>query len=611
MLDPSRPPSTLAELAQRSFSDFSARPALGEKQNGAYVYATYEDISKRVQNFACGLVSLGIERGERVAILAENCSAWAIADIACQCRGAISVPLFSTLPASQVAGILKDCGARAVVVSDKAQLQKIRDARAELPELQFVITMDELEGDDQGLMRFGAVEEAGRKYLQGHSEAFETLWPAAQPDDVATIIYTSGTTGDPKGVMLSHRNLCANIAGVGKLLSSYFKLGGDDVFLSFLPLAHIFERSAGFWVPISLGCAIAYSESLRTVDKNMREAKPTIMFAVPRFFEMMASKIEDGSGVPDAQRDKYLLGIALAKKAGRKTGGVPGASTLSLPEKLQHPLFDRLVYSKIREKFGGRLKAFVSGGAPLSPDIAALMIGLNITLLEGYGLTETSPVIAVNRPGAVRIGTVGEILENVECKIDSDGEICVRGDSITRGYWQRPDETRESIDADGWFHTGDIGQIVDERGHKYLQITDRKKDLLVLANGKKVAPAGIEMKLSASPFIAQIVLLGDKQKAVSALIVPKMDALEAWAKSQNLSAEGAELLKSPQVLKKMRDELDGLSKDLADFEKIKKFALLDSGFSVEGGELTPTLKVKRRIVEQKFGSLVLESEKGE
>ena len=607
MLDPSRSPSTLAELAQRSFSEFPSRPCLGEKSEGNYVYATYADISHRVQNFACGLVSLGIERGERVAILSENCTSWAITDIACQCRGAISVPLFSTLPSAQVAGILKDCGARAVVVSDKNQLQKIRDARESLPELRHVIVMDKLEGE--GVTLFADVEATGAKYLAQNPEAYETLWPAAQADDVATIIYTSGTTGDPKGVMLSHRNLCANVAGVGKLLNSYFKLGGDDVFLSFLPLAHIFERSAGFWVPLSLGCAVAYSESLRAVDKNMREAKPTIMFAVPRFFEMLASKIEDGSGVPDAQRDKYLLGIALAKKAGRKTGGVPGASTLSLPEKLQHPLFDRLIYSKIREKFGGRLKAFVSGGAPLSPDIAALMIGLNITLLEGYGLTETSPVIAVNRPGAIRIGTVGEVLENVECRIAEDGEICVRGDSITRGYWERPDETRESIDSESWFHTGDIGQIFEEGGHKYLQITDRKKDLLVLANGKKVAPAPIEMKLSASPFIAQIVLLGDKQKAVSALIVPRMEALESWAKSQDLTADGTELLKSPEVLKKMRDELDGLSKDLADFEKIKKFSLLEAQFTVEGGELTPTLKVKRRVVAEKFGSLVLEAEK--
>ncbi len=607
MLDPSRSPSTLAELAQRSFSAFGSRPCLGEKFEGAYRYATFAQVGERVKDFACGLVSLGIERGERVAIVAENCSSWAIADIACQCRGAISVPLFATLPSAQVAGILKDCTARAVVVSDKNQLQKIRDARADLPELQFIITMEELEGDD--VLHFAHVEAEGRKYLQEHRDAFETMWPAAQADDVATIIYTSGTTGDPKGVMLSHRNLCANVWAVGKLLDHYFQLGGEDVFLSFLPLAHIFERSAGFFVPLSLGCSIAYSESLRAVDKNMREAKPTIMFAVPRFFEMMASKVEDGAkDLPESQKSKFETALALARKAGKKNGGVPGASTLSLPEKLSLPLFERLVYSKVREKFGGRLKAFVSGGAPLSPEVAALMLGLNITLLEGYGLTETSPVIAVNLPGAVRIGTVGEILENVECKIEADGEICVRGDSITRGYWERPDETREAIDSQGWFHTGDIGQILNEGGHKYLQITDRKKDLLVLANGKKVAPAPIEMKLSSSPFIAQAVLLGDKQKAVSALLVPQMDALKEWAKSENLSVEGAELLKSPQVLKKMRDELDALSKDLADFEKIKKFALLEHPFSAEGGELTPTLKVKRRVVAQKYGALVLEGE---
>ncbi len=607
MLDPSRPPSTLAELAQRSFASFACSPCLGEKSEGAYRYQTFAQVGERVKNFACGLLWLGLERGERVAILAENGSAWAVADLACQCHGAISVPLFATLPSAQVAGILKDCSARAVVVSDQNQLQKIRDARAELPSLELIIAIDQLEGDD--VLHFAHVEAQGRKYLQQHAEAFETTWPAAQPDDVATIIYTSGTTGDPKGVMLSHRNLCANVAAVGKLLERYLKLGGEDVFLSFLPLAHIFERSAGFFVPLSLGCGIAYSQNLRAVDKNMREARPTVMFAVPRFFEMLASKIEDGAReLPEAQRSKFEAALAVARKAGRKNGHVAGASTLSLPEKLSLPLFERLVYAKIRERFGGRLKAFVSGGAPLAPEVAALMNGLNITLLEGYGLTETSPVIAVNLPGAIRIGTVGEILEGVACKIEEDGEICVRGDSITRGYWQRPQETRAAIDPEGWFHTGDIGQILDDGGRKYLQITDRKKDLLVLANGKKVAPAPIEMKLASSPFIVQAVLLGDKQKAISALIVPDLDALQAWAKPQSPALEGAALLQSPPVLKKMREELDSLSRDLADFEKVKKFALLERPFSAEAGELTPTLKVKRRVVAQKYGALVLEKE---
>jgi long-chain acyl-CoA synthetase len=614
MLDPSLPPATLAELAQRSFVDFAARPCLGQKHGGTkseYEYATFQQVGERVKNFACGLVSLGIERGDRVAILAENSSDWAVCDIACQCRGAIAVPMFSTLPSSQVAGILRDCGARAIVVSDKSQAAKIREARAAdpgLPELQHVIAMEAVEGDD--IQSFASVEEAGAKYLQEHPQEFETLWPAAQPDDVATIIYTSGTTGDPKGVVLSHRNICANADAIATLLKQHLSLGEDDIFLSFLPLAHIFERTAGFWVPVRCGCAVAYAESLRTIDKNLKEVRPTVMFAVPRFYEMLGDKIAGATeSLPEDKRAKYTAAIELARKAGRKRGGVRGAPSLSLVDKIKLTIFEKVVYSKVRDRFGGRLKAFVSGGAPLSPDVAALLFGLNITLLEGYGLTETSPVIAVNLPGAVRIGTVGEILENVECKIAEDGEICVRGDSITRGYWNRETETREAIDSENWFHTGDIGQIVPEGSRKYLQITDRKKDLLVLANGKKVAPAPIEMRLSQSPLISQVVLLGDKQKAVSALVVPQMEALRLFAAKQNLGLESdAEIIASPAVIKRVREEIDAMSKDLADFEKIKKFSLLEKPFSVESGELTPTLKVKRRVVAEKFGALVLAGE---
>jgi long-chain acyl-CoA synthetase len=607
MLNPSVPPATLAELAQRSFVNFAAHPCLGakDKGSGSYVYATYDQVAQRVRAFACALVTAGIERGERVAILSENSPEWAIADIACQMRGAISVPLFSTLPSVQVAGILRDCGARAIVVSDKSQLQKVLDARENLPDLQHIIVMDEKAASEES-RTFAAWEEQGRKYLEGRPEAFEELWPAAQTDDVATIIYTSGTTGEPKGVMLSHRNLCANIKAITALLEKHLELGGSDVFLSFLPLAHIFERTAGFWVPIRAGSAVAYSESLRTVDKNMREARPTVMFSVPRFYEMLAEKVGGAaSTLPEAKRGKYNEAIALARKSGRHRGGIEGAPAPSLIEKIKLMVFEKAVYSKVREKFGGRLKAFVSGGAPLSPEIAALFVGMNITVLEGYGLTETSPVIAVNLPGAVRIGTVGEVLENVECKIEADGEICVRGDSITRGYWGREAETRDCIDEDNWFHTGDIGQLTEEKGRKYLRITDRKKDLLVLANGKKVAPAPIELRLAQSPLISQVVLLGDKQKAVSALIVPQIEALRLFAAKQNLGLTNDEdILASSEVQKRVREEIDLLSKDLADFEKIKKFTLLSNPFTIENGEMTPTLKVKRRVVAEKYGVLV-------
>ena len=604
MLDPTQAPATLAELAQRSFVGFAARPCLGHKDGKAYEFLSYEAVAQRARNLAAAWQELGLARGERVAILAENAPEWAICDFACQLLGVISVPLFSTLPAVQIQGILRDCGAKFIVVSDAAQAKKVAQIRGELPACERIFSMEKIA--DEPTQTLAELEMAGSKYLQQHPQTIETTWPAAEPDDAATIIYTSGTTGEPKGVILSHRNLIANIEAICDWLREALGMDENEVFLSFLPLAHIFERTAGFWVPMRLGASVAYCQSLRTVDKNMREVRPTCMMAVPRFYEMLHDKIVGAADdLPENKRGKYLHALALARKSGAQRGGVQGATTPNLWERVQLAIYDRVVYSKVRERFGGRLKAFIAGGAPMPPALAQLFLGMNITILEGYGLTETSPVIAVNRPPRIQLGTVGEVLPNVEIKIEGDGEICVRGPSITRGYWQRETETREAIDNENWFHTGDIGQLVEKGGRKYLQITDRKKDLLVLANGKKVAPAPIEMRLSQSDLISQVVLLGDHLKAVSALIVPQMEALRLFAAKQNLALQSdAEILQSPAILKRMREEIDAVSKDLADFEKVKKFTLLPHPFSVENGEMTPTLKIKRRVVAEKYGELL-------
>lgn len=611
MLDPSKAPPTLAELAQRSFVAFQTRPCLGikDRETKEYKYLSYAQIGQRARHIAGGLLELGLERGDRAAIVSENRPEWAIADFACQLSGIISVPLFSTLPAVQIEGILRDCGAKLVFVSDKNQRAKIEEIRDRLPDLQHVVVMDEADSIES-TVSYASVEANGQKYFEAHPGAFESMWPAASADDVATIIYTSGTTGEPKGVMLCHRNITANIEGIHKLLTDAYGHNGQmsegEIFLSFLPLAHIFERTAGFWVPMRLGAAIAYTESLRTIDKNLGEVQPTFMFCVPRLYESMREKmLSAASSLPEGKQEKYLDALQLARKAGAARGGITidgkPAPSLSLGENLKFKLYDMAVYSKVREKFGGRLRAFVSGGAPMSSDIGALFTGLGVTILEGYGLTETSPVIAVNRPGHVKLGTVGEVLPGVEVKIADDGEILARGPSIMKGYWNKPQETGDAIDGEGWFHTGDIGVLENN----YLKITDRKKDLLVLANGKKVAPAPIEMRLVESKYISQVVLLGDKQKAVSALIVPQMEALRVFAAKQNLGIEDdTELVQSPDVLKLMRAEIDAMSKDLADFEKIKKFSLVSQAFTVEGGEMTPTLKIKRRVVAEKYASLI-------
>ena len=576
-------------MAQRSFVNFAERPYLGVKENGAYQFQTYAQVAARVKNVAGALLQLGLARGDRAAILAENGPQWAIMDLACQMCGIIVVPLYSTLPANQVQVILADSGASLVLVSGDKQRAKIDKVRAELPELQHVWSYGE----------FPEIEARGAAYFKEHPELFESTWPAAYPDDVATIIYTSGTTGTPKGVMLSHKNLVSNAVAITKITPH---LSSAERFLSFLPLAHIYERTAGQFFPLILGASVAYCESLFTVDKDMQLAHPTVMACVPRLYESSREKLFSAAkALPENKRKTYLAALELATKAGAHKGQLPGASALNLLEKIKFKIYDKLVYAKIRDKFGGKLKHFISGGAPIAPELGAIFIGLGLETLEGYGLTETSPVIAVNRPFGPQLGTVGPPLPGVEVKIAEDGEIVVKAPSVMKGYWNKPDETREVLTRDGWFHTGDIGELNDG----VLKITDRKKDLLVLVNGKKVAPQPIELQLQESKYIQQAVLLGDKMKSVAALIVPNFGHLREWAKTQNLNiSKDEELASSAEVNKLMRGEVEAHTKGLADFEKVRKFALLPELFSVEKGELTPTLKVKRNVVTEKYGSLV-------
>lgn len=587
-------------MAQRSFVKNATRPYLGEKAKGAseYSYATYAEIGARVQSIAGGILSLDLARGDRAAILSESCKEWVIADLACQMVGVATVPFYATLPSNQIAVLLRDCGAQLIFVSGASQLKKILEIQNELPELKYIVVFEAVEENADETVAFSELEKRGQKHWEENRGGYETLWIAALPDDVATIIYTSGTTGEPKGVMLSHRNILANV----EQIVTSIELSENDSFLSFLPLAHVYERTAGYYLPTRLGAKISYCESLFTVDKNMKEVAPTIMFSVPRLYDSIKEKlVSAATSLPENQRDKYRDALELAQKVGAHKGHLPRAATPSLVENVKYKLYDAMVYSKIRDKFGGKLRYFVAGGAPLPPQLGALFLGMNIVILEGYGLTETAPVIAVNRPGDVRLGTVGKVLENLEVKIESDGEICVRGHSIMKGYWNKPDETREVLTEDGWFHTGDVGVLQGD----ILQITDRKKDLLVLANGKKVAPAPIELQILQSEYISQIVLVGDKLKAVAALVVPNFEHLEAWAKKNGVDVEHHEKLLSDQAtLKLFKTEIEKYATGLADFERIKKIALLPEAFSVEAGEMTPTLKIKRRVVAEKYGHLV-------
>lgn len=595
MFDPNKSPATLPEMIKRSFASFAARPCLGTIAPGAaeYQYASYGNVEKRVRDLAGGLLFLGIRRGDRVALLAENCPEWALCDLACQMIGAITVPLFSTLPVEQVEYIIEDSAPRLIFVSDAAQCKKAKQVQANNERLEVVVAFDQNIADEK-VLSLADLEISGENYLEENTGLYESTWPAAAADDVATLIYTSGTTGRPKGVQLTHRNLISNV----EMASRLALWDQSEVFLSFLPLAHIYERSMGFYLPIWLGAAIAYCENLFTVDKNLREAKPTVMLAVPRFYDMVTSKLFGKvKSLPEDKREKFMEALALAIKTGAAKGGRENAEKISFGDKAKHLIFERAVYQKIRQNFGGRVKFFVVGGAPLPPDTASLFWGIGIPLLEGYGLTETSPLIAVNLPNKSQIGSVGPVLENVEVKIADDGEVLARGNSIFTGYWNNAKETYKALDKEGWFHTGDIGKL--ENG--FLKITGRKKDILVLANGKNVAPAPIEFELSQSAYISQIVLLGDNMKGVGALIVPDFEALHQWAKENNLTFENdGQLIHLPEVQKLYKDETDSRSEALADFEKIKQIVLLEYPFTIENDEMTPTLKLKRHVISKRY-----------
>ncbi len=590
--------SAFAESARK----WAAKPALMHKAGGAYQSISYQELAAQVEQLASGLAAFGIQKGDRVALLSENRPEWAITDLAILALGAISVPVYTTLPAPQVAYILKNSGAKAIVVSDAKQLNKALAARAEATELTGILTLDADPPQNDPLVRtWASVMEQGKQKPLGN--AFQQARDAVTPDDVASIVYTSGTTGDPKGAQLTQGNFASNFdAAIEFFGKAGAVLTDQDLFMSFLPLSHVFERTTGYYLPLRVGAAIAYTESLFKVRDNMAEAKPTLMVSTPRLFEAMQEKMLDTiEKEPEKRRKLIKNALSVGREyADRKRDG----SSISPILALKHAVLDKLVLAKMRDRFGGRLRFFVSGGAALGEETAGFFAGIGIPIMEGYGMTESAPVIACNPNDRPRLGTVGKPMPGLEVRIAGDGEILAKGPNVMKGYWNNPTATAEVIDNEGWLHTGDIG-VLDKDG--YLKITDRKKDILVLANGKNVAPQPIESALKASPFLAEVVLIGDKQNIVTALIVPVMERLRDWATKEGLKFDGNEaLIALPEVKKKIKQEIDAHSGRLADFEKIKKFTLLPTAFSMEAGELTPTLKVKRKVVAQKYAAQIAE-----
>jgi long-chain acyl-CoA synthetase len=537
-----------------------------------------------------GLRELGIRDGDRVAILSENRPEWAIADYACLTARFTDVPIYPTLPARQIEYILRDSGAVALVVSSAAQLEKVLAIRERLPALRHIVILDPVGAGSEGVLGLEELLRCGRAAVAHHPE-WRTHALATSPADLATLIYTSGTTGEPKGVMLTHGNIASNVTTCCRL----FTFGDRDECLSFLPLSHIFERMFGHYSMFHAGVVINYAGGIDTVAADMQECRPTLMAAVPRLYEKIFARVLDSVRASPAPRRRmfaWARGVG-EEWADRTLSRVPIPPSLLLARHLA----DRLVFARLRARTGGRIRFFISGGAPLSAEIARFFYAAGMPILEGYGLTETSPVIAVNTHRHTKLGTVGLPIPGVEVRIADDGEIVTRGPNVMRGYYGKPAATAEALDPDGWFHTGDIG-LIDAEG--YLRITDRKKDLIVTAGGKNIAPQPIENLAKGSKYVSNVVMVGDRRPFPIMLVVPNPEPLRVWASRRGLPTDDLERLVSvPDVHLKVEREVRKMLRDLAQFEMPKKFLLLPRDFSVEGGELTPTLKIRRRVVEER------------
>ena len=586
-------PGTLNQLFFDSAERYDKPDALQYKSGDKYVPISHREVLDRVRHLARGLTHSGVKRGDRVAILSENRPEWAIADYACLTAALTDVPLYPTLPADQIEYVLKDSGAVAIFVSNAEQAAKIASIRKELPALKTVIAFET--GTPTADTTISALEEQGARDETAQSVAeYRREAYSVRPDDLATLIYTSGTTGPPKGVMLTHDNIHSNVAGT----RTKIPFGGDDVSLSFLPLSHIFQRM-GDYMMFATGTSIAYAENFDKVPVNIQEVRPTIVLSVPRLYEKIYARVLQNALASGALKRRIFFwarGVAEQRADATLAGRKPGW----LIER-KYGLADKLVFAKIKGRTGGRMRYFVSGGAPLAPEINKFFYSVGLTILEGYGLTETSPVISVNTPDAFRIGTVGKPIEGMEVKIAADGEILCRGSGVMNGYYNNPVATAEALDSEGWFRTGDIGELRDG----FLAITDRKKDIIVTAGGKNIAPQPIENRVKTNKYVSQVVMIGDKRKFPSLLVVPNFEQLETWAKRGNLLwTDRSQLIAMPAVHAKMEKEVTSELDGLAHFEMPKKIALLEHDFSIERGELTPTQKVKRKVVDKNYKQVI-------
>ena len=598
---PGAPPRSLNDLFRAAIAEFGQRVTYRYKKDRHWHEVKASEVAERVRNLALGLHSLGVVAGDRVALLAESRPEWSISDYAILANGAVNVPIYPTQSVDQVEFILRNSGSKVILISGSRQLRRIRPALENLAVsgCPTVVLFDRDDAaDPAGTTTLDDLEEIGRQLGERSPGLYDSLSNIAGPEDLATIIYTSGTTGVPKGVMLTHRNLVSNVIAAGDV----FQLHGDDIALSFLPLSHVFERTV-LYIYLWRGVSVSFARGVETVAEDIREVRPTIVTAVPRLFERIYGTINKRvSEAKPIQQKIFHRAIKVGRKYARKLDrGEPILPLL----RLEHHLLDRLVFAKWRVAIGGRLRFFVSGGAALPSDLALIFLGAGIPILQGYGLTETSPVVSFNRPGNNRIGTIGQPIPGVKVRVAEDGELLVQGECVMRGYYQMPEETSEVVrtEPDGvWFHTGDIGTI-EEDG--FIRITDRKKDLIKTSLGKYIAPQPIENLIRSIPMVEQVIVIGNSRKFPVALIVPNFDALQSYARSHQIAKTSpADLVRDSSIIDYFKKSIDAVTRDLAPHEKIKKIALLEQEFSIDGGELTPTLKVRRKFVEEKHHSVI-------
>jgi long-chain acyl-CoA synthetase len=570
-----------------------AKPFLWHKEDGAFRPIRWGRVAADVRALARGLIALGVKPGDRVALIAENRPEWLISDLAIMAVGAVTVPAFSTNTVDDNRHVLTHSGARGVIISSQSIAKRALPAAMQAPELNFLIAMENL-GQMQQLplrhLSWGEAMSLGDAKLDSDIE--ERVGALAR-DETCCIIYTSGTGGVPKGVMLTHGSILCNIKGAYKLLQ---ELGmGNDVFLSFLPLSHSYEHTAGQFLPISIGAQIHYAESIDKLTENMAEAKPTIMTAVPRLYEVIHQRIQRGlTKATPFQRKMFDLAYQL----GRRNYEQPGS--LSLKERVQNLVCELLVRRKVRKRFGGRLKAFVSGGAALNYEVGVFFIALGVRLLQGYGQTEASPVISANRPNKIKIDTVGPIFDGLQVRIAEDGEILVKGEAVMKGYWRDPEATEKAI-GDGWLYTGDIGEF---DGDGYLKITDRKKDIIVLSGGDNISPARVEGFLVLQPEVAQAMVHGDRHPHLVALIVPDADFAKDWAARNEAANDLAALAENPAFNRAVGAAVERINTTLSPLERIRRFALLPEGFTIDNAMLTPSLKIRRHKIRERWGEVI-------